>query len=55
MLITFSVSTGVDDHEDSSEHPALVYQITDNHVTDLTEGDAYHKVKLGPAKWRIGA
>ena len=54
MLITFSVSTGVDEHEDSSD-PALVCQITDNHVTDLTEGDADRKVKLGPEKWRIGA
>ena len=55
MLITISVSTGVDEHGDSSELPALVYQTTDNHVTDLTEGDVYHKVKLGPANWRIGA
>ncbi|CAK0783988.1 hypothetical protein CVIRNUC_007191 [Coccomyxa viridis] len=37
------ITTGVDEHGDSSEFPALVYQTTDNHVTDLTEGDVYHK------------
>ena len=50
MLIVFSVSSGVEEQEDSSEDPAPDNQTTDTHVTDLTEGNAEHKVKLSPAR-----